>query len=96
MWPLGDKRMNEASENMGRVLDLLERWLLPLAGLSGVVIPVSEMARDWIPADPGSIRGLDDQLLEILDFVSIQEQMWPRDRGSQSLSIRRPHKPRPG
>ena len=89
-----DKRMNEASENMGRVFDLLERWLLPLAGLSGLVVPVGEMAYDYAAADPGSVRGLDDQLLEILDFVRMQEQMWPQERGFQRPSVGQPHKPR--
>jgi hypothetical protein len=78
---------------MGRVFDLLERWLLPLAGLSGVIIPVGEMAHDCAAADPGSVRGLDDQLREILDFVSRQEQMWPPERGSQSAPVGQPHKP---
>ncbi len=88
--------MNEAPENMGRVLDLLERWLLPLAGLSGVIIPVSEMAHDYAAADPGSVRGLDEQLREILDFVLMQEQMWPQERGFKSRSVGQPHKPRRG
>jgi hypothetical protein len=79
---------------MGRVLDLLERWLLPLAGLSGVVIPVGEMAHDYAAADPGSVRGLDDQMLEILDFVSLQETMWPPEHGFRNPSIGQPHKPR--
>lgn len=79
---------------MGRVFDLLERWLLPLAGLSGVVIPVSEVARCDAAADPDPVRDLDEQLHEILAFVLMQEQMWPPERGFKSPSVGQPHKPR--
>lgn len=62
---------------MTRVLRLLEQWLPLLACYSGVVVPVSQVIPDGVASDAATAPDLDAQLHEILDFVLLQEQMWP-------------------
>jgi hypothetical protein len=65
---------------MRRVIRLLEGWLPLFACLSGGVLPVSQVTGDGGVSDADALPDLDDQLHEILGFVSLQEQRWRPDR----------------
>jgi hypothetical protein len=61
---------------IGRVVKLLEHWLPYWACLSGTVVPVSPMIDDAALSDFHACPGLEAQLLEILEFVRLQEKRW--------------------